>query len=150
MQATSLTIVRTSSRAAISAHPLHQLKGDPLWPFEESKSPADVVHLVAEQFHPVGHEEFSRRTDIVDAECKVVVPVSPQIRRVLTRIVGRRWIELKQLDFETRLGSFESERDVLLKMRKQMTDTSGLFALRKNGRPRNSPRILGGSVIEQL
>ena len=145
-----MTIARALSLAAISVHPLHQFEGDALGTFEESKSPADVVHLVAEQFHPVGHEESGRRPDIVEAKRKVVVAVSPQIRRVLTRIVGRRWIELKQLDFETRLGSFESERDVLLKMRKQMTDTSGLFALRKNGRPRNSPRILGGSVIEQL
>ena len=36
--------------------PLHQLERDPLGAFEESEPPADVVHLVAEHLHPVGHE----------------------------------------------------------------------------------------------
>lgn len=44
--------------------------------------------------------------DIVDAERKMAVAPSPQIRRVLARIVRWRWSELEQLDFEVRLGSF--------------------------------------------
>ena len=69
--------------AAVRAYPLHELKGYPLGTFEESKSPAAVVHLIAEQFHSVRHQVVGRRTDIVDAERKVVVAVSPQICRVL-------------------------------------------------------------------
>jgi hypothetical protein len=55
----------------------------------------------------------SRRLDIVDAERKVVVTPSSQIRRVLTRIVRWPWIEFKQLDLEVRVGAFEHKRDVL-------------------------------------
>src|SRR5262245_48339273 len=43
----------------------------------------------------------------------MVVAPSPQIRRVLTGIFRRRWIELEQLDLEARLGAFECKRDVL-------------------------------------
>jgi hypothetical protein len=44
------------------------------------------------------------RPDIVDAERKMVVSPSPQIRRALAWIVRRPWIELEQLDLEVRLG----------------------------------------------
>src|SRR5438477_12608303 len=53
------------------------------------------------------------RADIVDAERKMVVAPSPQIRRMLAWVVRRLWIELEQLDLEVRLGSFEYKRDVL-------------------------------------
>ena len=105
------TIAQPSPLAAVSVHPLHQLEGYPLGTFEESKLPADVVHLIAEQFHPVGHQVAGRRLDIVDAERKVVVAASPQIRRVLTRIVRRPWIELEQLDLER--GSAPSSASVM-------------------------------------
>src|SRR5262245_7475458 len=53
------------------------------------------------------------RLDIVDAERKMVVSPSPEIRRALAWIVRRSWIKLEQLDLEARLGSFEYKRDVL-------------------------------------
>src|SRR5262249_31720802 len=48
-----------------------------------------------------------------EAERKVVVAPSPQIRRVLARIVRRPRIELEQLDLEARHRSLECKRDVL-------------------------------------
>src|SRR5215510_13714757 len=63
--------------------PLHQLEGDPLGPFEKSKSPADVVHLVAEHLDSVGHQMAGGCPDIVDAERKMVIAPLPQIRRML-------------------------------------------------------------------
>src|SRR5262249_23948683 len=98
---------------AVRVDPLHQFEGDPLGPFEESDSPADVVHLIAEHLHAVGHQMAGGRADIVDAECNVVVAPSPPICRMLTGILRRAGIELEQLDLEARLGSFERKRDVL-------------------------------------
>ena len=80
---------------------------------EESEPPADVVHLVAEHGHPIAQQVGGDRLDVVDAERKVVVAPTPEIRGVLTRIFRRHRIELEQLDLETRLASFEREGDVL-------------------------------------
>src|SRR5215475_9675857 len=53
------------------------------------------------------------RANIIHTECEVIVAPPPQICRMLTRILWRSWIEFKQLNLETRLGSFERKRDVL-------------------------------------
>jgi hypothetical protein len=102
-----------SPLAAVRVDPLHQLEGNSLGTFEEPKPPTDVVHLIAQHVHPVGHQVAGHRGNIIDAQPKVVVAPSPQIRWVLTRIFRRPWIELEQLDLEARLGSFECKRDVL-------------------------------------
>src|SRR5215469_13871350 len=53
--------------AALCVDPLHQLEGNPLGTFEESKPPTDVIHLIAQHVHPVGHQVAGHRGDIIDA-----------------------------------------------------------------------------------
>src|SRR5215472_12239782 len=100
-------------RHAVWVCQLHQFEGDPLGAFEESDPTADVVHLLAEHVHAVGHQMPGGGANIIHTECKVIVATPPQICRMLSRILWRSGIELEQLNLEVRLGSFEHKRDVL-------------------------------------
>ncbi len=78
-----------SARGVIGIDPLHQLEGDAFGAFEEAQPPADVVHLLAQHGDAVGLEMGRDGGDVVHPERKVVVPASPQVRRVLAGIVRR-------------------------------------------------------------
>src|SRR5437899_369442 len=74
---------------------------------------ADVVHLVAQHGYAVGHEVRGGRLNVVDAERQMIEAPLSQIRRVRTRIGPWGLLELKQLDLEMRIRSFQHESDVL-------------------------------------
>src|SRR5207245_4563162 len=93
--------------------PLYQLEGDALGTLEEPQLSADVVHLVAQHGYAVGHEVRGGRLNVVDAERQMIEAPLSQIRRVRTRIGPWGLLELKQLDLEMRIRSFQHESDVL-------------------------------------
>src|ERR1700750_2890911 len=93
--------------------PLDQLEGNALGTLEEPQLSADVVHLVAQHGYAVGHEVRGGRLNVVDAERELIEPPFSQVRRVRTRISPWGRGELKQLDLERRIRSFECESDVL-------------------------------------
>ena len=97
----------------VSAVPLYQFDCDALGPFEEPQLSADVVHLVAQHGYAVGHEARGGRLDVVDAKREVIEAPLSQVGRVRTRIGPCGWIELKKLDLEWRMRSFECKGDVL-------------------------------------
>src|SRR5262249_8678341 len=95
------------------AIPLHQFEGDALGTLEEPQRSADVVHLVAQHGYAVGHEVCGGRLNVVNAKREVIEAPLSQIRRVRTRIGPWGRSELKQLNLEMRMRSFECEGDVL-------------------------------------
>ena len=97
----------------VSAVPLYQFDCDAFGPFEEPQLSADVVHLVAQHGYAVGHEARGGRLDVVDAEREVIEAPLSQIRRVRTRIGACGRVELKKLNLERRMRSFECKGDVL-------------------------------------